>query len=136
VTSPMIPGVALPARVAALSPSLSPNGATSPARVEFTGDARITEAGAPVEISVTIASTPDAIVIPLAALFADAGTGSHYVFVACGDGRAHRVVVTIGVRRGGRVQVTSGVRAGDLVITSGGYALADGLNVKVTVASR
>jgi membrane fusion protein (multidrug efflux system) len=136
VTSPMIPGVALPARVAALSPSLSPNGATSPARVEFTGDARITEAGAPVEISVTIGSAPDAIVIPVAALFADAGTGAYYVFVAGGDGRAHRVAVTIGVRRGGRVQVTSGVRAGDLVITSGGYALADGLNVKVTVASR
>jgi hypothetical protein len=34
------------------------------------------------------------------------------------------------------VQVTSGVRAGELVITSGGFALADGLQVKVTAASQ
>jgi len=136
VTSPMIPGVALPAQVAALSPSLSPNGATSPARIEFTSNDRITVAGAPVEISVTIASTPDAIVIPVAALLADAASDSYYVFVAGADGRAHRVAITIGMRSSGIVQVISGVRTGDLVITSGGYALADGLNVKVTVASQ
>jgi multidrug efflux pump subunit AcrA (membrane-fusion protein) len=135
VTSPMFPGVELPARVAALSPSLSPNGATSPARVEFTTDQRITQTGAPVEINVTIASAPDAIVVPVAALFQDAGNGGYHVFVAGADGRAHRTAITAGIRRGGLLQVTSGVRPGDLVITSGGYALADGLHIKVTVAS-
>ena len=134
VTSPMFPGVALPARVAALSPSLSPNGATSPARVEFTAAQRITQTGAPVEINVTIASVPDAIVVPVAALFEDAGNGGYHVFVAGADGRAHRTPITTGIRSGGLVQVTSGVRFGDLVITSGGYALADGLHIKVTVA--
>jgi membrane fusion protein, multidrug efflux system len=133
VTSPMMPGTAMPARVAALSPSLSPNGATSPARIEFTADRRITEAGAPVEVSVTIAAVPDAIVIPVAALFADAD-GRYHVFVAGTDGRAHRIAITTGIRSGNIIQVTSGVRAGDVVITSGGYALADGLHVKVTVA--
>jgi RND family efflux transporter MFP subunit len=135
VASPIMPGAALPARVAALSPSLSPNGATSAARVEFTTPQRVNVAGAPVEVGVTVASVPDAIVIPVAALFADAGGGYH-VFVAGADGRAHRTAITPGIRSGNVMQVTSGISAGDLVITSGGYALADGLNVKVTVLPR
>jgi membrane fusion protein (multidrug efflux system) len=133
VTSPMFPGAALSARVTALSPSLSANGATSPARIQFTAGQRITEAGSPVEVSVTTASVPNAIVIPVAALFEDA-SGGYHVFVAGADGRAHRTAITTGIRNGALMQVTSGVRAGDLVITSGGYALADGLHVKATVA--
>lgn len=133
VSSPMVPGAALPARVAALSPSLSPNGATAPARVEFTGAQRLTQAGAPVEVAVTIARAPDAIVIPVAALFADTN-GAYHVFVAGADGRAHRTAITTGIRRGDLVQVTAGVNTNDFVITSGGYALADGLKIKVTAA--
>jgi multidrug efflux pump subunit AcrA (membrane-fusion protein) len=132
ITSPMAPGAAMPARVAALSPSLSPNGATAPARIEFTSNARITQAGAPVEAIITVASTSNALVIPVAALFDDAARNGYYVFVAGADGRAHRTPITTGIRDGNEVELTSGVKAGDLVITSGGYALADGL--KVTVA--
>jgi multidrug efflux pump subunit AcrA (membrane-fusion protein) len=136
VTSPMVPGIAMPARVAALSPSLSSNGATSPARIEFTSGARITQAGAPVEAIVTIASVPDALVIPRAALFEDALRDNYYVFIAGSDGRAHRSAVTTGIRGADEVQVTSGVKAGDLVITTGGYALAEGLKISVTVPQK
>jgi RND family efflux transporter MFP subunit len=131
ITSPLIPGAAMPARVAALSPSLSPNGATAPARIEFTSSSRITQAGAPVEASITVAFTSDALVIPVAALFEDAARNSYYVFVAGADGRAHRTPISTGIRNSNEVQVTSGVKDGDLVITSGGYALADGLKVTV-----
>jgi multidrug efflux pump subunit AcrA (membrane-fusion protein) len=133
VTSPRVPGAVMPARVAALSPSLSPGGATSPVRIEFTTSQRVSEAGAPVEVGITTASVPGAIVIPVAALFQDAAIGSYHVFVAGPDGHAHRTPVTIGIRSGDRVQVTSGVKPGDLAITSGGYALADGLKVNVSV---
>jgi multidrug efflux pump subunit AcrA (membrane-fusion protein) len=131
ITSPLAPGAAMPARVAALSPSLSPNGATAPARIEFTSRARVTQAGAPVEAVITVASTAEALVVPVAALFDDAARNSYYVFVAGADGRAHRRPITIGIRDGSEVQVTSGLKAGELVITSGGYALADGLRVTV-----
>ena len=133
VTSPMIPGTTMPARIAALSPSFNPNGATSPARIEFTTAERVNQAGAPVEVNVISASVPNAVVIPVAALFADVD-GHNHVFVAGRDGRAHRTAVTVGIRSGNLLQITSGVRAGDLMITSGGYALADGLKLKVTVA--
>jgi multidrug efflux pump subunit AcrA (membrane-fusion protein) len=134
VTSPFKPGVEFPARVAALSPDFMPGAAaTASARLEFLA-ARISEAGAPVEVRVTVRNEPNAIVIPPAALFEDAANDTFYVFVAGADRRAHRTEVRLGIRAQDEVQITSGLRPGELVITSGGYALSDGLKVKVTVA--
>lgn len=134
VTSPLDPGIAFPARVTALSPSFTQGAATSPARVDFTGPGTITEAGAPVEVRVTTKSAPNAIVIPSTALFQDAANDTFYVFVAGRDGKAHRTTVAIGIRNTAAAQVTAGLSVGQIVITSGGYALSDGLQVKVTVA--
>ena len=46
-------------------------------------------------------------------------------------GKARRTQVAVGIREGDRVQITSGLMPGDVVITSGGYALSDGLKVRV-----
>jgi multidrug efflux pump subunit AcrA (membrane-fusion protein) len=80
-----------------------------------------------------VTNAPVAIGIPAAALFEDAGNDTFYVFVAGPDGRAHRINVTVGIHNSGQVQITSGLKAGQLVITSGGYALSDGLKIQVTV---
>jgi membrane fusion protein (multidrug efflux system) len=133
VHSPLHPGVDFPARVAALSPSFNQSGATSAARIGFTGAPRIYEAGAPVEVEVTTKAVPNATVIPASSLFEDAATNRYYVFVAASDGRAHRQTVTVGIRSQPEVQITSGLRPGQVVITSGGYALSDGLKVIVTL---
>jgi multidrug efflux pump subunit AcrA (membrane-fusion protein) len=133
ITSPLHPGLDFPARVAGMSPAFSPAGATSPVRLEFSGRERIYESGAPVEVVITIKSAPGAIVIPAAALFEDAANDRFYVFVAGEDGRMHRRTVTVGIRNADEVQITSGVQAGQIVITSGGYALSDGLRAKVSV---
>jgi multidrug efflux pump subunit AcrA (membrane-fusion protein) len=133
VTSPLRPGLAFPARVAGISPSFSQAGATSPARIEFSGRERIYESGAPVEVTITIKSVPNAIVIPSTALFEDAANDRFYVFVAGEDGRMHRQTVTVGIRSPAEVQITSGVQDGQIVITSGGYALSDGVKVKVSL---
>ena len=134
VVSPVRPGRQLSARVAAISPSFSQGGATTPARVEFEGPERIAEVGAPAEVIVTTSLVPDATVIPSSALFEDAANGAHYVFVAGADGRAHRTPVQLGIRAGERTQVVAGLSAGQVVITSGGYALSDGLRVRVTMS--
>jgi membrane fusion protein (multidrug efflux system) len=136
VTSQFRPGVQFAARVAALSPNFSQGGGSTTARLEFSGAQRIYQAGAPVEVRVTSAYVPDAIVIPAAALFQDATDGSAYVFVAGQDGRAHRTTVSIGIRQHGLVQITNGLRPGELVITSGGYALSDGLKVAAAVVQK
>jgi len=134
VDSPLDPRVDFLTRVAGLSPSFNQTGATATARIEFTGAQRIYEAGAPVEARVTIKLVPNATVIPVSALFEDAARNSYYVFVAASDGRGHRQTVTLGIRSQSEVQITSGVLPGQVVITSGGYALSDGMRVKVTLA--
>jgi membrane fusion protein, multidrug efflux system len=133
ITSPLSPGKRYPARVVALSPRFATGGTVAPARVEFTGTQRIMESGAAVDVHVTTAFAPAALVIPVAALFRDAARGVNYVFVVGRDGRAHRTVISAGIRNSSFVQVTSGLRRGEVVITSGGYALSDGLRVKPTV---
>jgi RND family efflux transporter MFP subunit len=133
IVTPVHPGHSLAGRVAAIAPNFSPAGATALLRVEFTTKERITEVGAPVEVSIRTASVPTAIVIPTAALFQDAVNDNWYVFIAASDGRAHRMPVTLGGRTVARVQILSGVEAGQVVITSGGYALSDGLHVHVTL---
>jgi len=134
VTSPLHPGLNYPARVAGLSPSFSPAGATSPVRLEFSSHERIYESGAPVEVTLTMKSVPDALVIPAAALFEDAADDRFYVFVVGADGRMHRKTVTVDIRSRNEIQVTSGLKAGEIVITSGGYALSDGVKVKVSLS--
>ena len=135
VKSPLKPNVEMPARVAAILPNFNAGSATSAVRVEFTGSERIVEAGAPAEATVITQSAPNAIVIPGAALFQD-DNGAFHVFVVGKDGRAHRVPIGVGIRNQELVQVTAGLVPGDLAITSGGYALSDGLRVSVAQASK
>jgi membrane fusion protein, multidrug efflux system len=134
VKSPLKPGAEIPAHVTAILPNFNAGSATSAARIEFTGPDTIAAAGAPVEALVITQSAPDAIVIPASALFQD-DNGAFHVFVAGKDGRAHRLAVTLGIRNPDQVQIASGLTPGDLVITSGGYALSDGLQVSAAQAS-
>lgn len=134
VTSQIRPGVEFPARVAALSPAFDAKSATTPARLEFTGLPRIDDAGAAVEVRVITQSVPDATVVPIAALFQDAERGTFYVFVAGSDSVAHRTPVDVGIRSSELAQITRGLSPGQLVITSGGYALSDGLKIRAMVA--
>jgi multidrug efflux pump subunit AcrA (membrane-fusion protein) len=136
VVSTLKPGVAYPARIWSLSPSFSPGGTTAPVWVHFTGQDRISEVGASVEVHVTTRSVPDAIVIPAAALFQDAARNNFYVFTVGADGRAHRTIVAVGIQTPSVVQVTRGLKPGEIVITSGGYALSDGLEVRASVTPR
>jgi multidrug efflux pump subunit AcrA (membrane-fusion protein) len=136
VVSALKPGVAYPARIWSLSPSFSPGGTTAPVWVQFTAQDRMGEVGASVEVHVTTRSVPDAIVIPAAALFQDAARNNFYVFTVVADGRAHRTIVAVGIQTPAVVQVTRGLKPGEIVITSGGYALSDGLEVRASVTPR
>jgi membrane fusion protein (multidrug efflux system) len=131
VTTPFRPGIQFPARIAAILPSFDAASASSSVRTDFTGSDRIAQANAPVEVRVETASVPDAIVVPTAALFQDQGVDRYHVFVIGSDGRAHKKDIKVGLRDGDLVQATDGIKLGDVVVTSGGYALSDGLGVRV-----
>jgi len=136
ITSPLRPGKIFPARIWSISPSFSAGGTTAPVWVQFTTDNRIIEIGAAVEVHVVVKSVPEAIVIPAVALFRDAAHDNYYVFTVGADRRAHRVVIAVGMRNRSEVQVTDRLRPGELVITSGGYALSDGLPIRVVNPSQ
>jgi len=121
-------------RVAAILPSAAASSETVPVRIAVLGGARALAAtGIAVQAVVVTAAVPDALVIPRAALFVNPADDTNYVFVAGADGRAHRRVIVTGLREATRVQVLRGLGAGELVITSGGYALSDGLAVRALV---
>jgi multidrug efflux pump subunit AcrA (membrane-fusion protein) len=132
VTTPFRPGVDFPARIAAILPSFDATSATSSVRTDFIGSERIAEAGAPVEVRIETATAPDATTIPATALFQDQGQNRYHVFVIGPDGRAHRTDIKVGLRDRDLVQVTEGIKVGDLIVTSGGYAISDGLAVRVS----
>ncbi len=134
VVSALKPGMACPARVWSISPSFSAGGTTAPVWIRFTGPDRISEIGAAVDVHVTLESFPHALVIPAAALFQDAARNSFYVFTLGSDGRAHRTSIALGIRDPSVVQVTRGLAPGEIVITTGGYALSDGLRVQAKIA--
>lgn len=131
VTSAIAPGIEYGARVVAIAPSFNANSETAAARLQFTGTRRIEIANAAVRVHLITRVVPEATVIDSKALFQNANTDSYYAFVAGEDGRAHRMPVKVGIREGDRVQIIEGLRPGAMVITSGGYALADRLRVKV-----
>jgi membrane fusion protein (multidrug efflux system) len=137
ITSPLRPGVQIPARVAAVMPTFSAVSATAPVRIDFTSArGAIAETDAPVEVNIVTGRIPAAIVVPESALFQDLGENRYHVFVIGADGRAHRTPVKVGIRADGRAQIVSGLAAGAIVATSGGYALSDGLAVKIAEAPR
>jgi len=131
VTTPFRPGINFPARIDAILPSFDAASASSSVRTDFSGSERIAQANAPVEVHVETASVPDAIVVPAAALFQDQGVDRYHVFVIGSDGKAHKKDIKVGLRDKDLVQATDGIKLGDVVVTSGGYALSDGLGVHV-----
>jgi membrane fusion protein (multidrug efflux system) len=131
VTTPFRPGIQFPARIDAILPSFDAASASSSVRTDFIGSDRIAQANAPVEVRVETASVPDAIVVPAAALFQDQGVDRYHVFVIGSDGHAHKKDIKVGLRDKDLVQVTDGIKLGEVVVTSGGYALSDGLGVHV-----
>jgi len=71
-------------------------------------------------------------VVPTAAVFINPETQKHYVFTIGSDSKSHRRTIEIGIRDAAEVEVLAGLEEGTTVITSGGYALSDGLPMRVT----
>jgi hypothetical protein len=83
-----------------------------------------------VEVSMTAKTAKDALVVPASAVFKNSD-GTDYVLLAGSDGKAHVKTVQAGIRNADLAQILSGISAGDPVITTGGYALPDGTQVKI-----
>jgi len=83
-----------------------------------------------VEVSMTAKTVKDALVVPTSAVFKNA-EGADYVLLAGSDEKAHQKTVQLGIRNPDVTQIASGINTGDPVITTGGYAVPDGTQIKI-----
>jgi len=117
-------------RVSLVSPALDPGSTTVEVWVEARRPDPALRPGMTVPVALTAKTARDAIVVPAAAVFHSEEAGD-YVMLAGSDGKAHQEKVEVGIRSKDSAQIVSGINAGDSVITSGGYELPDGTQVKV-----
>lgn len=81
------------------------------------------------DVTIEVDAVPDAVVVPVEALFDEGGTT--YVYVVDGE-LLSRTKVTVGTVTETQVQILSGVSAGDVVALSGQTELVDGMRVKAS----
>ena len=123
------------ARVSLVSPALDPGSTTVEVWVEARKPDPALRPGMMVAVSMTAKTATDAIVVPAGAVFRSEDVGD-YVLVAGSDGKAHLKKVQVGIRNKDSAQIVSGINAGDPVITTGGYGLPDGTQIKIETAEK
>jgi HlyD family secretion protein len=117
-------------RVSLVSPALDPGSTTVEVWVEARKPDPALRPGMTVQVSMTAKTVQDAIVVPAAAVFRSDEAGN-YVLVAGSDSKAHLKKVQVGIRNKDSAQIISGINAGDPVITTGGYGVPDGTQIKI-----
>jgi len=122
--------------IAAILPNASPASQTLPIRIALDQANAFLQAGIAVDVSLTTASQSEVLVIPASAVFINPETQKHYVFTIGPDSKSHRQIVEVGIRDASGVEVLADLAEGTMVITSGGYALSDGLPVRVAASDR
>jgi HlyD family secretion protein len=127
-----VPGLdeAVKGQVSLVSPALDPGSTTVEVWVEARKPDPAMRPGVTVSVSMTAKTAKDAIVVPTSAVFKNA-EGAEYVPLAGSDEKAHQKTVQVGIRTADQAQIISGINPGDPVITSGGYGLPDGTQIKI-----
>ncbi len=127
-----IPGLDEPikGRVSLVSPALDSGSTTIEVWVEAAKPDPALKPGMTVELSMTAKTVKDAIVVPASAVFKNA-EGADYVLLAGSDEKAHQKTVQLGIRNSDLAQIAGGIDRGDPVITTGGYAVPDGTQIKI-----
>jgi multidrug efflux pump subunit AcrA (membrane-fusion protein) len=120
----------LKGRVSLVSPALDPGSTTIEVWVEASKANPALRPGMTVEVSMTAKTEKDALVVPTAAVFKNA-EGADYVLLAGSDEKAHQKTVHLGIHNSELTQIASGINPGDPVITTGGYAVPDGTQIKI-----
>jgi HlyD family secretion protein len=130
-----LPGVEKPTmgRVMLVSPALDASSTTIEVWVEAMQPGPALKPGMNVEVVISAKKVADALVVPASAVY-KSPEGDDYVLLAGSDNKAHQARVKIGIRNKELAEITSGITENDSVITTGGYALPDGTQIKIETA--
>jgi len=116
--------------VTLVSPALDPNSTTIEIWVTAANRDQVLRPGMTVQLSITVKTVHDALVVPAAALLNVQGNAAQ-VMVIDSQSTAQSRDVKTGIQNGQDVQIVSGIKAGEMVVTEGAYGLPDKSKVKV-----
>ena len=128
LTTAAYPGKVFSAHVTRFAEALEPSTRTMKTEIDVPNPKNDLRPGMYMDVTLELAKTPNAVIIPASALAVEAG--KKFVYVVR-DGAAHRVAVEIGFDDGAAVEVRSGVAPGEQVVVSGKENLAEGKPVEV-----
>jgi RND family efflux transporter MFP subunit len=117
--------------VTLISPALDPNSTTIEIWVTASNRDQLLRPGMTVQLSITVKTVHDALVVPAAALLNVQGDAAQ-VMVIDSQSTAQSRDVKTGIQNGQDVQIVSGIKAGEMVVTEGAYGLSD-KKIKVKV---
>jgi len=115
-------------KLAFVDNAVDPTTNTVKLRASFANDNQVLWPGQFVNVTLTVGSDRDAIVVPDAAV--KAGPDGSYVFVVKADGRAEQRAVEVARAVGDEAMISKGLNPGDVVVTDGQSRLVDGKRVK------
>ena len=125
------PGRAFEGEIVYVSPALSPETRTQPAKAEYPNEGNEVPPGAFADLVITTDVRRGAPVIPEEALVTEGEQNFVYVIEA---GRASKREVTLGERLQGRLEVATGLEGGEVLVTEGHRELFDGAPVRYVEA--
>ncbi len=124
---------AIQGRVMLISPALDPGSTTIEVWIEALKPGPALKPGMNVEVIATAKTVNDALVVPASAVY-KTPEGEDYLLLAGTDNKAHFSKVKIGIRNKELAEIQSGLKVNDSVVTSGGYGLPDGTQIKIEAA--
>lgn len=131
LTSTAFPGKLFPSDVTQIYPSANPTTHTFTVVVVPTNANGQLKAGMFVNLDVTIAQNPHAVLVPNAAIVQQ---GQQQVVYTVSAGKAHLQPITTGIADNQNAEVMSGLKPGDEVVVIGQGNLTDGSSVRVVGA--
>lgn len=123
-------GVEARGKVTVVSPAVDPQSTTVEVWIQAANPGEQLHPGGTVHATITAATVPNAVVVPLASLLPSPEGGTS-VLTVDSDMTAHEHAVQVGIRTHEQAQILSGVDAGAKVIVAGGLGLEDGAKVKI-----
>ena len=124
------PAVRYQGKVREISPSADTVTRTYAVRITVPEADTAMRLGMTASVSLSLANTPDAVVLPLTAVYQQ-GTSAAVWIVDPATQTVKLVPVAIGVYRDDSVTVRSGIREGDVVVTAGVHKLTAGQKVRI-----
>jgi membrane fusion protein (multidrug efflux system) len=122
------PGQSFSGEVATIATRVDPESRSLGVRAVVPNPKRILKPGLFARVAVSVATRPQAVVIPEQAIVP---RGDRLLVYKVVGGKARPATVKVGLREYGKVEIVEGLAAGDVVITAGQQKVQDGTPVTV-----